>query len=133
MAPRKPQGLTRAEWEIMRIAWRRKSCLARDVYDEARQRHHWAISTVKTLLRRLVAKGHLKASKVGNSFVYRPRRPALKSLLAAADHLIETALSGMTGPLVMHLVKKSDLSQEDVAQLRRLLDEHQQQTEDDKR
>jgi BlaI family penicillinase repressor len=132
MSPRDPQNLTQAEWKIMRIAWRRRSCMARHVYEEACQQHGWAISTVKTLLRRLVEKGHLKTSKVGNTFVYRPRQPALKSLLAAADHLIENALSGMAGPLVMHLVRKSDLSPEEIAELRSLLDSHQRQPEDDK-
>ncbi len=133
MAPRSTQALTRAEWKIMRIAWGRKSFLARDVYEEARPKHNWAISTVKTLLRRLVDKGHLKATRVGKSFLYRPRRSALKSLIAAADHLIESALSGMAGPLVMHLVKSSDLSPEEIAQLRSLLDKHRQQTEGNNR
>lgn len=124
MTPENADALTQAEWKIMRIVWRHRSCSARDVYQEAGEEHGWAISTVKTLLHRLVEKGHLKASKVGNSFVYRPSQPALKSLLTAADNLLENALSGMAGPLLMHLVKKSDLSPDDVAQLRNLLDSH---------
>lgn len=124
MTPENNESLTQAEWKIMRIVWRHKSCGARDVYQEAGERCGWAISTVKTLLHRLVEKGHLKASKVGNSFVYRPSQPALKSLLTAADNLLENALTGMAGPLLMHLVKKSDLSAEDVARLRDLLKSH---------
>lgn len=124
MTPENTDSLTQAEWKIMRIVWRHKSCSARDVYQQAGQRHGWAISTVKTLLHRLVEKGHLRASKLGNSFVYRPSQPALKSLLMAADSLLENALTGMAGPLLMHLVKKSDLSPEEIAQLRSMLDTH---------
>ncbi len=125
MTPDNPESLTHAEWKIMRIVWRHKSCMARDVCQEAGRRHGWAVSTVKTLLHRLVEKGHLKADRTGNSFVYRPAQPAMKSLLMAADNLLENALAGMAGPLLMHLVKKSDLSAEEVSQLRRLLDSHQ--------
>lgn len=124
MAPESADALTQAEWKIMRIVWRHKSCSARDVYQEAGELYGWAVSTVKTLLHRLVEKGHLKASKVGNSFVYRPVQPALTSLVLAADNLLENALAGMAGPLLMHLVKKSDLSPDDIAQLRSLLDSH---------
>jgi BlaI family transcriptional regulator, penicillinase repressor len=124
MAPENREALTPAEWKIMRIVWRHRSCSARDVYQEAADLHGWAISTVKTLLRRLVEKGHLKTGRVGNSFVYRPSQPALKSLVTAADNLLANVLSGMAGPLLMHLVKKSDLSPDDIAQLRELLDSH---------
>ncbi len=129
MAPDNPDALTHAEWKIMRIIWRNKSCMARDVCQEAGQRHGWAVSTVKTLLHRLVEKGHLKASRTGNSFVYRPAQPAMKSLLMAADNLLENALAGMAGPLLMHLVKKSDLSAEELAELRSLLESHNEQKE----
>jgi BlaI family transcriptional regulator, penicillinase repressor len=124
MAPENADALTPAEWKIMRIVWRHKSCSARDVYQEAGELHGWAISTVKTLLHRLVEKGHLKAVKVGNSFVYRPSQPALKSLVSAADNLLANTLAGMAGPLLMHLVKQSDLSPGEIAQLRDLLDSH---------
>jgi predicted transcriptional regulator len=133
MAPDGTDALTQAEWKIMRIVWRHKSCSARDVYQEAGELYGWAISTVKTLLHRLVEKGHLKASKAGNSFVYRASQPAMKSLVVAADNLLSNALTGMAGPLLMHLVKKSDLSPDDIARLRELLDTHDsaQETGDD--
>ncbi len=51
--------LTAAEWKVMKIVWRRKSCSSRDVYEEARMEHGWAPTTTKTLLRRLVEKSHL--------------------------------------------------------------------------
>ncbi len=107
-------SLTPAEWKIMKILWRRKSCSARDVYTEAGTLYGWAMSTSKTLLRRLVEKGHVKASRLDNSFLYQPARPALGSLLQAADTLLRNAVEGMAGALLVHLVKNSDLSAKDV-------------------
>ena len=114
--------LSPAEWRIMRIVWRLKECAARDVYTEAGEEHGWSVSTVKTMLRRLVEKGYLKAKPVGNSFLYRPAKSAIASLTRAADTLLDNTLEGTTGPLLAYMVKKSELSDAEVAELRALLD-----------
>jgi BlaI family transcriptional regulator, penicillinase repressor len=119
-----PGSLAPSEWKVMKIVWRRKGCAARDVCEEAGRLHGWSASTVKTILRRLVEKGHLTTTQVGNSFLYRPARPALKSVLGAADALLENVLDGMTGPLLAHMVKKSKLSPGELAELKALLDDH---------
>ena len=126
MAREAPDPLTTAEWKVMKIVWRLKSCAARDVYEEAGRDFGWAPTTTKTLLRRLVDKGHLTASAVGTSFLYKPARPAWSSLAGAADKLMDNALEGMDGRLLAYMVKKSKLSPADLAELRALLDEHPQ-------
>jgi BlaI family transcriptional regulator, penicillinase repressor len=116
--------LTTAEWKVMKIVWRRKSCSSRDVYEEARLEHGWAPTTTKTLLRRLVEKSHLSVTPVGTSYLYRPARPAWQSLAGAADTLLENTLEGMDGKLLAYMVKKSRLTPDDLAQLRAVLDDH---------
>ncbi len=123
MSREAPEPLTVAEWKVMKIVWRRKSCAARDVYEEAAGSQGWAPSTTKTLLRRLVDKGHLTATAVGSSFLYRPARPAWQSLAGAADTLLDNTLEGMDGKLLAYMVRKSRLTPDDMAQLRALLDQ----------
>ena len=120
-----PEPLTAAEWKVMKIVWRLKSCSSRDVYEEARQAHSWAPTTTKTLLRRLVEKRHLQVTPVGTSYLYRPARPAWQSLVGAADTLLEHTLEGLDGKLLAYMVKKSRLTPEDLAELRAILVEHQ--------
>ncbi len=123
MPASRPDPLSAAEWKVMKIVWEKKSCAARDVCEAAGASEGWAASTVKTLLRRLVEKGYLKTTQVGNSFLYRPARPALKSLFSAADSLLEHAVEGTVAPLLAYMAEKSNLSVEEVAELRELLDE----------
>lgn len=123
MVGNRPGPLTPAEWKVMKIVWEKKSCDARDVYTIASVEHDWMPSTTKTLLRRLTEKGYLKTTRVGNSFLYRPARTATKSLLRAADTLLENAMEGTVAPLLVYLVKKGDLSADELAELRSLLDE----------
>jgi len=124
MAHETPDPLTVAEWKVMKVVWRLKSCAARDVYEEMGRDNGWAPSTTKTVLRRLVDKGHLTATPVGSSYLYRPARPAWRSLAGAADTLLDNTLEGMDGKLLAYMVKKSKLTPGDLAQLRALLDQH---------
>jgi|RhiMethySRZTD1v2_1073278.scaffolds.fasta_scaffold1897294_2 predicted transcriptional regulator len=115
------QPLTRAELKVMKVVWRLRQAAARDVIAAAGD-EGWKPSTVKTLLRRLVEKGHLKAKRVGNSFLYEPAESAVPSLQRALDHLFENVHEEITAPLLMHLVKRSKLTSDDLAELRALLD-----------
>lgn len=130
MARHTSDPLTPAEWKIMKIVWERKSCAARDVYTEAEDTLGWAPSTTKTLLRRLVEKGFLKTRQIGNSFLYRPARPAKGVLFEAADALLNNAVEGTTGSLLAHMVKKGDLSQDELAELRLLIDQHTEEEQE---
>jgi BlaI family penicillinase repressor len=127
MAKETTQPLSTAEWKVMNIVWRRKRCATRDVCEDAQAQFGWSPSTVKTLLRRLVEKGYLQTTQVGNSFLYRPARPALSALRRAADTLLHNALEGTVGPLLAHMVKSSRLSAEEVEELRALLDQQAQE------
>ncbi|MEE8451654.1 MAG: BlaI/MecI/CopY family transcriptional regulator [Thermoguttaceae bacterium] len=131
MARSQAEPLSAAEWKVMKIIWRRKRCAARDVYEEAGQVHGWAPSTVKTLLRRLVEKGHLKTTRVGNSFLYRPAGSAMDSLRGAADSLLGNALDGTVGPLLAYMARRGKLSAEELAELQGLLDELTPAAEDE--
>jgi predicted transcriptional regulator len=130
MAHEGPEPLTPAEWKVMKIVWRLKRCAARDVYQEAASAFGWAPTTTKTLLRRLVEKGCLTTTAVGNSFLYRPARSVVRSLLGAADALLDNALEGTTGLILSHMVQRSKLTSEELARLRALLDAHQPDEED---
>ena len=119
----KPTQLTDAEWKVMRIVWQLKSCAARDVYEQAGKEFGWKPTTVKTYLSLLVNKGYLSTKRVGNSYLYRPKRSLLHSLQRAADSLLEKTLDGSDGPLLAYMLKKSRLTEEEIADLRELLDE----------
>ena len=121
MSPKKLEPLFPAEWKIMKIIWEKKTCAARDVYAAAGEEYGWAISTAKTVLRRLVKKGYLKTTQIGNSFLYKPSQPALKPLCHAADDLLGHAMEGTVAPLLAYMVKKSNLTPDDLAELRSLI------------
>lgn len=125
------ERMSAAEWRIIRIVWSHHPCAARDVIAAAEAEHGWSPSTVKTLLRRLVDKRQLKTTQVGNSFLYRPARPAIKTLCRAADTLLGHAVEGTVTPLLMYMVQRGKLSPDELAELRGTFDELARQSEED--
>ncbi|MCP5551587.1 MAG: BlaI/MecI/CopY family transcriptional regulator [Akkermansiaceae bacterium] len=107
----------------MDIVWRLRSCSAAEVVEIASERHGWAPTTVKTYLSILVDKGRLSAKKIGNSFLYRPRVSLRQSLWRVADNLLEKSIQGSGGPLLAYMIKKCELSPDEIAEIRRALDE----------
>ncbi len=118
------EPLSEGEWKVMRIVWEKGKCDARDVYQQAEKDYGWAMSTSKTFLRRAVKKGYLQTTRVGNSFLYRPTHSSFEPLRLAVDNLLGYAMNETVGPLVAYLVKKSKLSDEDVEELRALIEQH---------
>jgi predicted transcriptional regulator len=126
MSPEEPKDLSRAEWKVMRIVWELRKAMAREIYTIAGEQYSWTPATVKTLLKRLVDKGYVSTTPVGNGFVYRPARTALSALQSAADTLMTNAIDGVTGPLLAHMVERSPLSEDDLNALQRLIDAKKQ-------
>jgi predicted transcriptional regulator len=124
MADSKDQkDLSTAEWKVMKIVWDLQKGMAREVYTIAGKAYGWAPATVKTLLKRLVDKGYLTTTEVGNGFVYRPAQSALAILRNAADTLLEHATHAATGPLLAHMVESSPLGEDDLNALQILIEE----------
>jgi len=121
MVRKQKDPLTPAEWKVMRLVWQLGECAARDVYERAGELYGWTPSTVKTHLRNLVEKEFLEARRVGNSFLYKPRRTPLGALQRAADKLLEKTLEGTTAPLLAYMLKKSKLTDAELEDLRQLL------------
>lgn len=116
--------LTPAEWKVMKVVWqhRKRGCASRDVYTETARTEGWAPTTTKSILKRLVNKGHLGVRQVGNAYLYEPAGSAVKSLLAAADNLVENLLEGTSGLVISHMLERTRLTDDDLARLRDLID-----------
>jgi BlaI family transcriptional regulator, penicillinase repressor len=120
------KDLSKAEWKVMRIVWVLHKAMAREVYTIAGKQHSWTPATVKTLLKRLVDKGYLSTTRVGNGFVYRPVQSARVALQSAADTLLTNAIEGTTGPLLAHMVEQTPLDESDLDALQKLIDAKKQ-------
>lgn len=124
MTEHQPETLSAAEWKVMKIVWELQSCAARDVYQITLAKFDWQPGTTKTVLRRLVDKGHLSTKQIGNSFLYQPVSNMKDTICDAADELLEDAPEEMSASLLFHMVQKGKLRGKDVCELREMLDQY---------
>jgi len=118
--------LTKAEWLIMKRCWRAGQCTARQVYEKAAKERDWQYQTVKTMLDRLVQKGYVTVDKIGPICLYKPAISQAKAAARAFDNFVGTVLDGTVAPLFAHLAKGRKLSQEELASLRKLVEEQEE-------
>jgi predicted transcriptional regulator len=127
---KKREELSEAEQEVLKALWELGSATVREVC-EALQRdgRRRVYTTVLTFLVRLETKGYVASDKQDVAHVFRPivSREALLSQRLA--RLVDEVCEGTATPVVQALVRGKHLSSDDITQLRRLLDDLDQQTE----
>tara|TARA_R110002072_G_scaffold303140_2_gene495645 strand:+ start:12941 stop:13318 length:378 start_codon:yes stop_codon:yes gene_type:complete len=119
--PERP-ALSKGEMEVARILWELKKATVREVHEALPAGRKMDFATVQTYLRRLDTKGYVKAELDGRTRVYSARvRPATVIRETVGD-LVDRLFGGETLPLMRHLIEDGRVSDEELAELRRLID-----------
>lgn len=111
--------ITDAEWDVMNVLWEQSPRTAMEVA-EVLQRHP---KTVKTLLGRLARKGVLRYREDGNRYLYSAAIPRQRYVREESASFIDRVFGGETTPALVHFVRSSRLSRDEIDELRRILDE----------
>lgn len=113
-----------AESRVMDILWQAASPLAAEqIIAALADTEQWQAVTVKTLLNRLLKKGAVSAQKDGRRFLYQAVLQRDAWLSSESESLLERLFGGRIAPLVAHFGSRRKLSQADLAELRKLIDE----------
>ena len=84
-----------------------------------------AYTTVQTVLNRLEDRGFVETSRDGNAIVYRPLIPLARIRRARVKTLVDELYRDDVGSLVLQLVQTRSLSDQDLEELRLLVEEHE--------
>jgi len=115
--------ISEAEWQVMSVVWRQSPVAAGDIVEALSQRRGWHSRTIRTLLDRLVKKGALKTAPDGKRFLYEPRLSMEECVRQESQSFLERVFGGEPASMLLHLVKESKLSKEEIKELKRLLAE----------
>lgn len=124
MAPPAPQA-SDAELDVLKVLWQHGPGTVRDVEARLRRRRRrWAYNTVLTLLSRLREKGYVASDKSDAiAHVFRATVSREQLLRNGLTDLADRVCDGTASPLVHALVDGGRLSSDDIALLRKRLDE----------
>ena len=118
-----PERISEAEHAVMEVLWEKSPLTAVDVCEEVCEVRDWSMPTVKTLLSRLVAKGAVGTEPDGRRFLYRPLLERADYVGGESRRLVDRLFGGRAAPLFAHLAEAEALSDDDIAEIERLLRE----------
>lgn len=117
------ERISDAEHMVMEVLWQEAPMTATEVAERLADRQGWTLTTVKTLLSRLLAKGALATETEGRKFIYRPLMARTDYVARESRRLVDRLFGGKLSPLVAHLAGQEALSAEDIAEIEALLKE----------
>src|SRR5687768_7278706 len=122
MSAKKKDPLSRREREIMDILYRDGELTASEVVE--RLPGTPSNSTVRTILRILEEKGHVKHEQQGMRYLYKPTVNRDRARRSALNHLLSTFFDGSPEAVVSTLLdeRSARLSDEQLASLAELID-----------
>jgi BlaI family penicillinase repressor len=112
-----------AEWEVMTVVWNKAPIATSEVVDQLAGKRGWSTRTIRTLLDRLVKKEALSFVVEGKRYLYRPRIKMEQCVRRESQSFLQRVFGGEPASMLIHLVKITKLSAEEIAELKRILSE----------
>ena len=114
--------LSRAEYDILRILWKKGEQSVREVHDQLQGTYNWAYTTTKTMMDRMVSKNLLVRESFHGIFLYNPliTRPAglAKMVQFFADRVLEMDAASV----VTLFARSKSITQKEIQELTKLLE-----------
>jgi len=116
------QPITDAESLVMEVLWAGAPRSADEIVAALAGNADWQEATIKTFLNRLLKKGAIRAEYQGRRYLYSPVLQRADWVDAQSRSVLERLFGGRVAPLVAHFSARQQLSREDLAELRKLID-----------
>ena len=116
-------SISEAESAVMEVLWRTSPVSTEDVVTALKNRQDWQEPTIKTLLNRLLKKGAVSAQRDGRRYLYSPLLQRDQWLASESKGLLDRLFGGRVAPLVAHFSRQRKLTRKDLAELKRLIEE----------
>jgi BlaI family penicillinase repressor len=121
-------NISDAEWEVMRVLWSSSDALtANHVVEALAGKKDWSPRTVKTLLNRLTNKAAIGFEAKGKVYWYKPKVTQEECVKIEGKSFLARVFGGDSGAMLVHFVKHTPLSPQEVAELKRILNGKEKQ------
>jgi BlaI family transcriptional regulator, penicillinase repressor len=122
--------LSTLEWAIMEVLWAKAPLSASEVYETLPNEHDCHVKTVRSLLDRMLKKEAVRREKKHGVWIFHPALEKEASLLKESQSFLQRFFSAQPVPLIAHLVENDVLSNQELDQLRQLIDERGRDTDE---
>ena len=115
--------LSKLELAVMTVVWELGECSSAEAIAAFRRRRKLAPTTIKTVLANLRKKGYLEPMPtIERGLRLRPTVSRASVAKRSLRELLASLFQGSPQQAIAHLLKEEDLSDDDMAEIRRILD-----------
>jgi BlaI family transcriptional regulator, penicillinase repressor len=116
---------TEAELELLRVLWQRGPSTVREIHDALGEAKETGYTTTLKILQKMTDKGLVQRDESERSHVYSAAMEAEKTQRQLVRDLLQRAFGGSPGKLVLQALSEKRASADELAEIRRLLDQLQ--------
>ena len=113
---------TQAEFEILRILWKRGPSTVREVHEAHLESRSVRYTTVLRLLQNMHAKGFVRRDDSARSHVFESALPELETESRFLDEFVDEVFEGSTSRLVLRALSREIASPSEIKEIAALLE-----------
>ena len=115
--------LTVSEWNILNCLWENHPRTVMQLVADLEESVGWAKSTTITTLRRMEDKGLVIARQAGRGKAYTPAVEREQAMIDETRSFLDRVYQGSVGLMMSAMAKRQELSADEIAELRTILDQ----------
>lgn len=123
-------NLTDAEWRVMELLWQHEPQTGRELVETLEKIAGWNRSTTLTLLRRLEGKQAVADETQNGVKAFRPLIRREEAALQETEDFLSRVYQGSLSLMVSTMTQKQALSQEELGELYKILQELEEKAHD---
>ena len=115
--------LTASEWNVLSCLWENSPRTVMQLVADLGDRVGWAKSTTITTLRRMEEKELVRVEHAGKGKLYAPAVEREQAVIAETRSFLDRVYQGSVGLMMSAMAKRQELSADEVAELRAILEQ----------
>lgn len=121
--PPKTNQPSNLELQVLSVLWERGPGTVRELLDTLPDGKQRAYTTVLTVMQNMEKKGLVTRSRQGSAHVYAAVESQRQTLGPVIRGLLQNVFGGRASSVMQHLLDESDVSDEELSEIRRLIDQ----------
>lgn len=117
-----------AEWDVMKTVWEKSPRYAQEIINILMPIKGWKPKTIKSLISRLVNKGALGFHKTGKEYSYFHKVSKKECARVETKSFLNKVYDGALNTMLTTFIKEEKLSQKEIEELKRILEEKSHET-----
>ncbi len=114
------------EWKVMNVLWDNSPRSLATIVKELENDTGWSKATVFVMLKRLIAKNAVSVDTSGKVQLYSPLINKNEATITETQSFLKKVYGGSIGMMISSMSGQNTLSNEEIAELRKILDEAEQ-------